>query len=84
MFQPSMIEYDMALSGNASVLVTAHGWRAQQVVVDEIVRSIRNHDVAEAKRWDAIGREVDRMLHGQDDPQQCASPAVVAVCRVAA
>lgn len=39
-----------------------HGDRVRQMIVDEIVRAIRDHDMTAAKRWDEVGEEVDRKL----------------------
>ena len=50
------------LAAAADYLMRLHGDRVRQVIVDEIVRSIRTHDMNAAKRWDEIGEEVDRRL----------------------
>lgn len=46
----------------AEALVAAHGERARQAVVDQIVIAIRAHDLNRAKRWDAVGQLVDQRL----------------------
>ncbi len=43
-------------------LVSMHGRRARQVVVDEIVRAIRDSDMDTAKAWDRVGTEVDKLI----------------------
>lgn len=43
-------------------LVDRHGPKARQKVVDEIVKAVRDHDIASATRWEEIGRAVDRQL----------------------
>lgn len=43
-------------------LVSIHGRRARQIVVDEILAAIRNHDMVTAKEWNDIGRAVDERL----------------------
>ncbi|WP_145958981.1 hypothetical protein [Sphingobium sp. SCG-1] len=43
-------------------LVSIHGRHARQIVVDEILAAIRNHDMVTAKEWNDIGRAVDERL----------------------
>lgn len=47
-------------------LVSIHGRRARQIVVDEILAAVRNHDIVAAKEWDEIGRAVDERLDRAD------------------
>ena len=53
---------DNTARAKAATLVDENGHKAQQIVVDEIVRAIKASDIKAAKRWDVIGREVDRLL----------------------
>ncbi|MHA6723183.1 hypothetical protein [Sphingomonas sp. RS2018] len=46
----------------AREMVDRHGRRARQLVVDEIVRAIKDHDIDKAKRWDVVAQKVDRLL----------------------
>ncbi len=39
-----------------------HGRRARQIIVDEIVKAIRDADMDTAKTWDRIGQEVDALM----------------------
>ncbi len=50
------------LSLTAKHLVVQHGRRAPQFVVDEIVRAVRQADLAAAKRWNDVGQEIDLLL----------------------
>ncbi|MHA6724265.1 hypothetical protein [Sphingomonas sp. RS2018] len=46
----------------ARAMVDTHGRRARQLVVDEIVRAIKDHDIDKAKRWDVVAQKIDRLL----------------------
>jgi hypothetical protein len=53
---------DNDLEQTAAALIQRHGAKARQHVVDQIIAAIRAHDLATAKRWDEIGKAVDRRL----------------------
>jgi hypothetical protein len=46
----------------AAELIRLHGQNARQKVVDEIMRAVRSHEVAGAKRWDELGEFIDLRL----------------------
>lgn len=46
-------------------LLSMHGRRARQIIVDEIVKAIRDADMDTAKTWDRIGQEVDALMLSQ-------------------
>jgi hypothetical protein len=49
----------------AAALVAEHGLRARQKVADEIVKSVRAHDLATAKWWNGVADKVDEKLDWQ-------------------
>ena len=51
-----------AVESLACELVSIHGRRARQQVVDQMVEAIRNHDLTAAHFWDAVGGAVDKRL----------------------
>lgn len=53
---------EISLDQLADELIRLHGTNARQKVVDEIMRAIRSHDVATAKRWDELGEFIDLRL----------------------
>lgn len=46
----------------AELLLENHGPKARQVVVDLIVRAVKQHDLETAKRLEAVGQRVDELL----------------------
>lgn len=67
------------IAREATGLVNRLGIKARQHVVDAILKAIRENDISEAKRWDDVGRAVDRVLldtppqsHASADPSRRA------------
>ena len=50
------------IDDTATALVTSHGSRARQKVVDQIIACVREHDMHCAKAWEKVGRKVDEAL----------------------
>lgn len=59
-----MLDRYLTLEHAARDLVSMHGRRARQVVVDEIVTAIRDSDMEKAKAWDRVGQVVDKLILG--------------------
>ena len=59
-----MLDRYLTLEHAARDLVSMHGRRARQVVVDEIVQAIRDSDMESAKAWDRVGQAVDKLILG--------------------
>ena len=63
-----MFERGNSVAEAARKLVEANGWKARQLVTDQVADAIRVGDLTRAKEWDAIGCEVDLALGQRSDP----------------